>query len=107
MTTGIPQVTINCQALKCRSTEVDLQRLADTARLCESEDRDGKLQQLVTVMYFETINYFYYYCESGDRDGKRDAISSENIGEWEEFCGKQFEGVLREAVIYVLAEFVR
>ena len=83
------------QALKCRSTEADLQKLAGTARLCESGDRDGKLQQLVTVMYFETINYFYYYCESGDRDGKRDAISSENFCKWEEYCGKQFEGAQR------------
>ena len=56
------------QALKCRSTEADLQKLAGTARLCESGDRDGKLQQLVTSMYFETINY--YYCESEDSDGK-------------------------------------
>ena len=66
------------QALKRRSTEADLQKLAGTARFCDSEDRDGKLQQLVTDMLFETINY-YYYCKSGDRDGKQDAISSENF----------------------------
>ena len=77
------------QALNRRSTEADLQKLAGTARFCDSEDRDGKLQQLVTDMLFETINY-YYYCESGDRDGKQDAISSENFWEWEVLCGKHF-----------------
>ena len=78
-----------------RSTEADLQKLAGTARLCEYGDRDGKLQQLVTVMYFETINHYYYYCGSEDSDGKemqfhlRTFVNGRNSG------GKHFEGVQR------------